>query len=101
MSTIKGNFLSLLLGTSRKQALGLLKSVSDEQVKILSEILVNFLRGNLPASKESLKKYKSIIRQIGHNPKRLKFNKCLISGNAGKLYKILLLLKPSLMKIMS
>ena len=63
-------FLTLLLNTSKKPALGLLKSVSDEQVKILSEILVNFLRGNLPASKESQRKYKSIIRQIGHNPNR-------------------------------
>lgn len=72
--------LKVLASSSPSQRKQLLKEVSSEDIKILSEVCSNILRGNIPLSSslyEELKKHKHIIRHIAYktkhkNPERLK-----------------------------
>ena len=95
------HFLSLLLHTSRTQGTGLLKSLTDEQVRILTEITINLLEGNLPAPIQRLRRYKSILREISSSTKSIKKNGRKIRNEAGRWFAILQLLKPSLVKVLS
>ena len=61
------HFLRLLRSAEKNQQKALLKSATDEQVKALSEIILNLLAGFLPIStktKRSLSKYKDKLRGV-------------------------------------
>ena len=95
------HFLVLLVKTSKHQAVSLIKTLSDDQTRVLTEIVVNFLNDKLPGPVHRLKAYKEILREVGHYTKRVKINKKLMAKYALKWYNIIRLLKPGLIKILS
>lgn len=61
------HFLQLLRSTEKNQQKAILKTASEEQLKTLSEIILNLLAGNIPINfktKRSLKKYKDNLRGV-------------------------------------
>ena len=53
--------------TEKKQQKALLKTATDCQIRILSEIVLNLLAGNIPISektKQNLKKHKEKLRKL-------------------------------------
>ena len=83
--TDQGPFLRLLTRTSKTQAIAVLKTLTDDQTKIMSEIAVKLLKGNLPAPIQRLKLYKTILREIGRSPKNIKINGRKIKAKAVKM----------------
>ncbi len=92
-------FLFMVLNAHKEQVVALLKTLSDDQVRLLTEVTINLLKGNMPVPVQQLKRYKSLLREIGH--KRLKINKQKIARYASEWYRILSLVKPSLLKILA
>ena len=102
---IKDNapFLQLLLHiTSKAQRKSLLNSITNEQVKVLSEIAHNLLQGTIPfntVQKVKLKKYKSFIRLLGNTSVAIKAKKQNISKKGSVIALLLLTAEPTLKKI--
>ena len=60
-------FLDLLHSSEKNQQKALLKTASTEQIRILSEIVLNILAGNIPLSskfKSNLSRYKDRLRDL-------------------------------------
>ena len=93
--------MELLMNTSKSQGVSLLKNITDDQVVVMTEIVVNFFNDNLPGPVDRLRPYKNILREVGHNPKRTRVNKRIIVKHALQWYNIVCLLKPGLSKILS
>lgn len=76
MNRVKENlyFITTLLNsTSPKQRKNLLKYASKDQILALSEIVINFLNGNVTVANDSnftrFQKYKKLFRIIGSEKK--------------------------------
>lgn len=66
-------FLELLVKASLKQQKALLQTLSDLQLKALSEFVHNLLKGNVPLSneqKKTLKKYRSMLYILGDKKRK-------------------------------
>lgn len=60
-------FILLLLSTTRKQQLALVKSITDRQIQVLVQIVYNVIHGirSLPEDdKKKLQRYKTSIRHF-------------------------------------
>ena len=60
-------FLQLLRSAEKNQQKAILKSASEEQIKTLSEIILNLLAGHIPINlknKRDLAKYKENLRDL-------------------------------------
>ena len=60
-------FLQLLRSSEKNQQKAILKTASDEQIKTLSEIVLNLLAGHIPINiklKRNLTKYKDNLRGL-------------------------------------
>ena len=61
------NFLSLLASAEDQQRLAMIKTMNNEQFKILLECIYNILHGVVtlsPLNKKKLLEYKTVIRKI-------------------------------------
>ena len=57
-------FLQLLSRTHMKQKSAVLETATSEQIKILSEIVLNLLNGNIPITNSQKKKLKTFEKQF-------------------------------------
>ena len=61
------SFIQLLVSTPKPQRLALLKTLTDEQLGVLCEIVLNTLQGHLsvpPQTIQTLKRYKTFLRSL-------------------------------------
>lgn len=61
------SFLQLLRSSEKNQQKAILKTASDEQIKTLSEIVLNLLAGHIPINnktKRNLSKYRDNLRDL-------------------------------------
>ena len=88
------NFLSLLVSAEDEQRVAIIKSMSEDQFKVLVECVYNILYGVItlsPQYKKKLFKYRNVIRKITEQGRtRLQRKKLLLK------YRFLL---PTLVKI--
>ena len=82
-----------MIDTTPKQFIALIRTLSKDQTIVIREIIVNLLQGNLNLSenvKKQLKKYRTTLRQIARGAK---------PSNGNILYKVFVLIRPSLQEI--
>lgn len=108
MSTLvkkNASFFRLLSTTpSKLQRNALLDSITEDQLRALVEITVNFLRGVLvisPKRKGELGKYKTLIRTIGDRSVGLKKKRKLVRGRGIAIALLLKAVEPSLKAYLS
>lgn len=92
-------FIQLLMSTSIPQRLVLLKTLTDDQLAVICEIVLNILQGHLFVSPEiikTLKKHRVFLRSLTSKPgSKGKKKKSLIS-NHRLIVKLLLTVHPLL-----
>ena len=95
------HFLHLLLSTSRLQALALLLTVTDEQIKVLTEIAYNLLQLPLTEKEKEIfqKRYK-IFKKLSNKNTGKKSKYQLIKHYRKVILDTLLLFKHKLIEIL-
>jgi hypothetical protein len=71
-------FIEIILNetVTDNQILNLLKNSNNAQLRAISEIIFNFLQGNIPITREGinkLKKYSSILRKLSQKNVKRKY----------------------------
>lgn len=75
------DYLKLLTSTHVKQTRQLINTISDEQLSVLSEAILNVLKGVCPLSnvnKNKLSKNKTILRKLVDPKLNRKFKKSIL-----------------------
>jgi hypothetical protein len=86
-------FIQFLLGTTSDQQLALLSTVTDSQVKALTEIAYN-----LPKLID-LGPQQNFVTYLGNQKHTLRYKKSLIKNHAARLIKVLSTVKESLLEL--
>ena len=90
--------------TSKLQRQALLDTITDDQLRALSEVTINLLQGILPitaAQKEKLGKYKKLLRLIGDPSVSLKKKKISLRRQAKAVALLLTSVEPALKTFLS
>ncbi len=97
-------FKLLLTTTSKLQRKALVDSITNDQLRALTEITLNLLRGVIPISpahKHNLRKYKSVITLIGDKKICLKRKKTSLCRQSGVVVLLLKSIEPALNSVLS
>jgi hypothetical protein len=97
-------FKLLLTTTSKLQRKVLLDSITNDQLRALTEVTVNLLQGVLPVTpdhRQKLKKYRRLIRLIGDKKVSLKTKKKALCRQSGVIALMLKSIEPALNKVLS
>ena len=92
-------FIQLLTSTSITQRLALLKTLTEEQLAVLCEIVLNILHGHLfvpPQTIQSLKRHKVFLRNLASKQVGKTQKKKSIFSNHRLIIQLLLAVKPLL-----
>ena len=85
------NFIQLVISTSGPQRLALFKTITDEQLSVICEIVLNTLQGHLsvpPNTVKTLKRFKTFLRSLTlKDLSKVKKRKAVLSN-----HKVILLL---------
>ena len=94
-------FLELFLNTSRQQAVELLKTVTDEQLLLLSEIAKNLFKLPLPntAAKRNVEHRKVLFQQLANKRVSKRKKRQAIIRHRMHILKTLYSLKPELLNM--
>ena len=93
------NYFQLLMSTTKGQTKVLVDSITNDQLRALTQIVVNLLEFVLPikpSMKLQLKKKRNIIRQIGDKTLSNKKKKELLSKHSGVITLLLKSIEPAL-----
>lgn len=96
------SYLKLLIDTHTAQQKALLRTISTEQLKAISEIALNTLHGTLTltaSQKRTLSPYKKIIRLLGEKKANQRRKKLSLIKNIKALRALLKLVEPLLNKV--
>lgn len=92
----QGAFIRLLYDCPPRQRKSLIQYITDDQLRALSQIALNVLRGNVPITdsyKKKLKRYKDVIRSLASRQiSKARKRKALLKFHAV----VPLLIKPAL-----
>jgi len=92
-------FIELLTSTPVPQRLALLRTVTDQQLDTISEIVLNTLQGQLfvpPEAIQTLKKHKTFLRNLASKDCGIRKKKTSILSNHKLLVHLLQTVKPLL-----
>ena len=95
-------FLQVLVTSTRKQVLALIKTMNNQQLNAICEILINIRYGNVPvndAVKKKLQRKKNIIWELTSKSTGTKLSKTLIEKEVGLIVYIVKLILPQLKTI--
>ena len=99
------SFFQLFLSTSSKlQRKVLVDTITNDQLRALTEITVNVLQGVLPITsihKPKLIKYRKLVRLIGDTSVSLKTKKSALRRKANVVTLLLKSVEPALKKVLS
>ena len=93
------SFVHLLITTNSAQRLALLKTITNDQLAVLCEIVLNTLHGQLyvpPGTVKSLKRHKALLRGLASHDIRIHRKKALILKNHRLITRLLLTVQPLL-----
>lgn len=93
------SFVHLLITTNSTQRLALLKTISDDQLAVLCEVILNTLQGHLyvPATTvKNLKRHKTLLRGLASHVIGRSKKKILVLKNHKLITKILVTVYPLL-----
>ena len=93
------SFLHLLISTNLAQRLALLKTITDEQLAVICEIILNTLHGHLyvqPTTVNSLRRHKTLLRGLASHDLRNIKKKVLVVKYHRLIVKLLTTLYPLL-----
>jgi len=82
------DFLKILMESTEDQRHHLIQNASPDQIRVLSEISLNILSGNLPLKSRHIKKltaHKRMIRKLANSRVPHKVKKVLINQTGGFL----------------
>ena len=96
------NYIKLILETDKKQAKLLISSPTNVQVKALTEIAFNLLYQSIPNKyKRLVNKSKKFLKKLAKIGGSIKTKLSLIKKNSETILKLLLLIKDSLLELLS
>ena len=95
-------FLQLLVTSRRKQALASIKTINNQQLNAICEILINIWYGNVPVNdtvKKKLQRKKNVIQELTSKSTGAKLRKTLIEKEVGLIIYVVKLILPQLKTI--